>query len=65
MPLDGFFVYECPLPKNESEALDELASLQQVPPDRILRRALEHYARSALAFDEYRVFYPLDAPDRP
>jgi hypothetical protein len=63
--LDGFFGYGCPLPKNEADALDHIAALQEVQPAQILRRALEHYARSALPFDEYRAFYPLDAPDRP
>jgi len=64
-PLDGFFVYECPLPKNEANALEQIASSQQVRPAQVLRRALEQYTRSALPFDEYRELYPLDAPDRP
>jgi hypothetical protein len=49
----------CPLPELETTCLKHIASMQEVKPSAVLRRALEHYAREALTFDEYRDFYPL------
>jgi predicted transcriptional regulator len=45
---------------NEAKALGKLARMQRLSRSQVLRRALEAYARSALAFDEYRKLYPLE-----
>jgi predicted transcriptional regulator len=45
---------------NEAKALGKLARMQRLSRSQVLRRALEAYARTALAFDEYRKFYPLE-----
>ena len=45
---------------NEARALAKLAKLQRLSRSQVLRRALEAYARTALAFEEYRKLYPLE-----
>lgn len=45
---------------NEAKALGKLARLQRLSRSQVLRRALEAYARSSLAFEEYRKLYPLE-----
>ena len=45
---------------NEKAALDKLARMQRLSRSQVMRQALEAYARSALAFDEYRALYPIE-----
>lgn len=45
---------------DEAKALAKLARLQRLSRSQVLRQALETYARSAMSFDEYRSYYPLD-----
>jgi predicted transcriptional regulator len=45
---------------NEAKALAKLARRQRLSRSQVLRQALEAYARTALAFDEYRALYPVE-----
>jgi hypothetical protein len=48
-----------------TNGLTYMAKLQEVSEDALLATALEHYARSALTFDEFRTYYPLEGEHKP
>jgi predicted transcriptional regulator len=45
---------------NEARVLAKLARRQRLSRSQVVRQALEAYARTALAFEEYRAVYPIE-----
>jgi hypothetical protein len=45
---------------NEARVLAKLARRQRLSRSQVVRQAPEAYARTALAFEEYRAVYPIE-----
>jgi len=55
--LQAFVALGCNLTERESRVLQLLASMQEISPGEVLTTALNHYARTSLAREEYEQFY--------